>query len=487
MAETGQGPWTSSDAQKKLVKALVLSEQAKLNGARTASEHAVQAIKQLGFDKSSKSGIRLWIGKQRGLIPEEDKGINFVAVAATGKPKAPEESQDYTSKLFPFAGGDERRFADYPLAIQHADQPTDDPKKLEKKWNDYMYGPGMNNDKRRNVVRDTAHHSWSYHTINGGGPTAIKALVAARAHPEPWKSQYYDGQRCDGQKNILAGSKKSGDDMHERAEKAWRKNEAFSHKGPPKKTVTAERKRLRKSEAAAVQIAEGAVRLATLDEIDADRDRFRLRKRATARSDGVNCWICARNIIDCGRDVDDHLWGGARRFAPCGDVDNTGVVSFMDIVRAQGMEREQTRLFGQSLFALMKRPGPYPRKAVAIADEARRVARAAKWTTKAAVLNSKSALEERSDRLKRKAREAARRSPKKQRPSPKKVPPARIIRDDDGVAHAAPPPPGPGPDEFDEALAEAKRAVGALARFADDARARSARAELLNSLTGFGI
>ena len=110
-----------------------------------------------------------------------------------------------------------------------------------------------------------------------------------------------------------------------------------------------------------------------------------------------------------------------------------------------------------------------------------------RWTTKAAVLNSKSALEERCDRLKRKARDAARRSPKKQRPSPKKVPPARIIRDDDGVAHAAPPPPGPGPDEFDEALAEAKRAVGALARFADDARARSARAELLNSLTGFGI
>ena len=44
-----------------------------------------------------------------------------------------------------------------------------------------------------------------------------------------------------------------------------------------------------------------------------------------------------------------------------------------------------------------------------------------------------------------------------------------------------------GFDEFDEALAEAKRAVGALARFADDARATSARAELLNALTGFGI
>ena len=55
------------------------------------------------------------------------------------------------------------------------------------------------------------------------------------------------------------------------------------------------------------------------------------------------------------------------------------------------------------------------------------------------------------------------------------------------TAHAAPPPPGPGPDEFDEALAEAKRAVGALARFADDSRATSARAELLNALTGFGI
>jgi hypothetical protein len=490
MAETGQGAWTSSDAQKNLVKALVLGEQAQPNGARSATEHAVQAIKQLGFDEQFKNAIKCWIDRE-GLVPEDDKTTSkFRGYVVEGPNAKAPEAQYYASKLFPFPDGGERRFEDHPLAIQHADQPTDDPKKLEKKWNDYMYGPGMNNDKRRNVVRDTAHHSWSYHTINGGGPTAIKALVAARAHPEPWKSQYYDGQRCDGQKNILAGSKKSGDDMHERAEKAWRKNEAFSHKGPPKKTVTAERKRLRKSEAAAVQIAEGAVRLATLDEIDADRDRFRLRKRATARSDGVNCWICARNIIDCGRDVDDHLWGGARRFAPCGDVDNTGVVSFMDIVRAQGMEREQTRLFGQSLFALMKRPGPYPRKAVAIADEARRVARAAKWTTKAAVLNSKSALEERSDRLKRKAREAARRSPKKQRPSPKKVPPARIIRDDDeDEADAAPPPPPPGPeeDEFDEALAEAKRAVGALARFADDKRARSARAELLNALTGFGI
>ena len=65
--------------------------------------------------------------------------------------------------------------------------------------------------------------------------------------------------------------------------------------------------------------------------------------------------------------------------------------------------------------------------------------------------------------------------------------PAPLLTGNIGGRAAPPPPPGPGPDEFDEALAEAKRAVGALARFADDARATSARAELLNALTGFGI
>ena len=403
------------------------------------------------------------------------------------KPKAPKEAQDYASQLFPFADGGERRITDHSYAIQHADQPTDDPQKLTKKWTDYLYAPDIDSEMRRALIRDTANRSWSHHNISGCGPTAIQRLVAARAHPEPWNSKYYDGQRYQGlETKCKASSKKGGDKIHEDAEEAWRKDEAFSHKGPPKKTVPAERHRLKRSEAAAVQIAEGAVRLATLPEQDADKDRFRRRPRAKKRGE-KDCWICRRDIMDCGKDVDDHLWGSARRFAPCGNTDNTGVVSFMDIVRAQGMEREQTHLFGQSLFALMKRRGPYPQEAVAVAKEARLVARAATWTTKAAVLNSKSALEERCDRLKRKARDAARRSPKKQRPSPKKVPPARIIRDDDGVAHAAPPPPGPGPDEFDEALAEAKRAVGALARFADDARARSARAELLNSLTGFGI
>ena len=398
------------------------------------------------------------------------------------KEQAPKEAQDYASQLFPFADGGERRITDHSYAIQHADQPTDDPQKLTKKWTDYLYAPDIDSEMRRALIRDTANRSWSHHNISGCGPTAIQRLVAARAHPEPWNSKYYDGQRYQGlETKRKASSKKGGDKIHDDAEEAWRKDEAFSHKGPPKKTVPAERHRLKRSEAAAVQIAEGAVRLATLPEQDADKDRFRRRPRVKVR--GVrDCWICGRDLMDCGQDVDDHEHGGGRRYAPCGNTDNTGVVTVMDSVRGQGTQRKHTRLFGQSLFVLMKRPGPYPRKAVAIADEARLVARAATWTTKAAVLNSKSALEERCDRLKRKEREAERRSPKK-----RKVPPARIIRDDDGVAHAAPPPPGPGPDEFDEALAEAKRAVGALARFADDSRATSARAELLNALTGFGI
>ena len=64
MAETGQGAWTRSDAQKKLVKDLVLSEQAKPNGARTATQHADEAIKQLGFDKQFRNAIRCWINAQ---------------------------------------------------------------------------------------------------------------------------------------------------------------------------------------------------------------------------------------------------------------------------------------------------------------------------------------------------------------------------------------------------------------------------------------
>ena len=485
MASIETQTWTSSAAQKKLVKALVLSEQAKPDGARTATEHAVEAIKQIGFDESAKNKIGRWISKQTGLIPEEDKARSYVIV--TAKAKAP--ASDYTSKLFPFADGGERRITDHPLAIQHPDQPTDDPKKLTKAWNDRLDALGMDDERRKHLMRDVAHRSWSHHNIQKlKREEAVKALVAARAHPEPWNSEHYDGQRYQGKKKKQKSSSQAGADKnHEEAEKAWRKGEAYSHMGPPRKTLDGERHRLKTHEAAAVQIAEGAVRLATRPERDADKDRFRRRPRATARSDGINCWVCARNIVDCGRDVDDHKWGAERRFAPCGDTDNTGVVSVMDIVSAQGMEREHTRLFGQGLFALMKRRGTYPQEAVALAADARRGARSATWTTKAAVLNAKSALEERCDRLKRKARDAARRSPKKQRPSPKKVPPARIIRDDDGVAHAAPPPPPPGPDGFDEALAEAKRAVGALARFADDARARSARAELLNSLTGFGI